>query len=80
MPDDINARVCEIIQRPIGELVEIGLEGGELAAVSLLARQYIGRLYLADDLETLRELRDEIEADLEAVDDVPPRPVLRVVS
>jgi hypothetical protein len=78
---DPNERVREIIQGAVTELVELGLEGGELAAVRMLARQYLGKLYLAGDLETLEDLRDEIDADLEAEDDEPPaRPVLTVVN
>jgi hypothetical protein len=59
--DDLNRRVRAIIERPVAELVEIRLGGGELAACSLLARQYLGRLFLADEREDLQELRDEID-------------------
>ena len=59
--DDLNRRVRAIIERHVAELVEIGLGGGELAACSLLARQYLGRLLLADEREALQELRDEID-------------------
>lgn len=80
MPDDPNARVREIINRPIAELVELGLEGGAPAAAALLALQYINKLQLADDREELERLRDEIDDYLEAEDDGPPPPVLRVVQ
>jgi hypothetical protein len=59
---DPNEQIRAIIERPIGALVEIGLEGGERAALHMLAFQYILRIDLADDLETLLALRQELDA------------------
>jgi hypothetical protein len=78
--DDPNQRVRDILERPVAELVELGLEGGATAAQSMIAFQMIIRLQLADAREELERLRDEIDDYLEAEDDEPPVPLLRVVQ
>ena len=80
MPD-LRARVREIISRPIAELVALGLQGGEKAAIMLLAIQYTNKLALADDYEALRRLREQIDEQIDdEAEDVDPPPVLRLVQ
>jgi hypothetical protein len=67
MTDDINTQARAAIERPIGELVALGLQGGDQAAVRMLAFQSALRLQLADDLEGLTRLRQEIDGAIEAV-------------
>jgi hypothetical protein len=63
---DLNANVRDIIERPIADLVGIGLEGGRSAAIFMLAFQMILRLGGINDTEALMRLRREIDDALEA--------------
>jgi hypothetical protein len=65
VPDDISARVRQIIERPLDELVEIGLRGGRPTAVRMLAFQYL--LRMTDDVEGLLFRREEIDDAIEAL-------------
>jgi hypothetical protein len=67
LPDDINDRIRAAIQRPVDELVALGIQGGALAASHMLAFQHILRLEGAGDLGALEQLRDEIDEYLGAV-------------
>ena len=77
--DDLNQRIRAIIERPIADLVELGLEGGTLGAVGMLAFQYLLRLQTAADRDRLESLRDEIDDYLEAAAEPPVPPLLRLV-
>jgi hypothetical protein len=66
LPDEINERTREIINRPIEELVALGLEGGSAAAQHMLAFHMILRLDTAGEIEKLMHLRQEIDDAIEA--------------
>jgi hypothetical protein len=61
-----NDTIRAIIQAPIRQLVEVGLEGGEQSALRMLALAYVGKLFLAGDIEGLMEIKKEVDEDLEA--------------
>ena len=68
MTDDAsNAKIRAIIERPIAELVEIGLEGGRPAAIHMLAFQMILRLDGLNDVEALTHLRKECDDAISAI-------------
>jgi hypothetical protein len=61
MTDDLQACVRAIVHQPIAELVALGLHGGEQAAHRLLVRQFANQLDLADNLDGLKTLGEEID-------------------
>jgi hypothetical protein len=69
MADD---QVREILERPIDDLVALGLQGGVDAATRMIAFQMIFRLELAGRHDLLEELRDEINDALTVGDHPPP--------
>jgi hypothetical protein len=63
---DLNAKVRAILERPIAELVEMGLQGGRPSAIHMIAFQMLIRLDARSDFDALLHLRTEIDDALEA--------------
>ena len=66
MTDDINTQARAAIERPIGELVALGLQGGDQAAVRMLAFQSALGFSSPTILRVLTRLRQEIDGAIEA--------------